>query len=144
MRRTTVAKLMRRVAAAALLAMLLSPALAGTSLNLGATFPGWDELSSYGPEARVADAVADLASDYARQLGRFCSLPEVFLRDGSSSVLTALVFYQGYLPYGSREEVLLDSFDQRVSVVHKSFGGDALVLLIDLDDLGVAMAVCRL
>ncbi len=144
MRRTTVAKLMRRVAAAALLAMLLSPALAGTSLNLGATFPGWDELSSYGPEARVADAVADLASDYARQLGRFCSLPEVFLRDGSSSVLTALVFYQGYLPYGSREEVLLDSFDQRVSVVHKSFGGDALVLLIDLDDLGVAMAVCRI
>ncbi len=117
-------------------------AFADTSLRLGATFPGWDKLSSFGVEGQVEESMADLASDYARQLGRFCSLPEVFLRENSSSILTALIHYETYLPFNSEEEVLLDSFDQRVSIVHKSFGGDALVVMVDLDDLGIAMAVC--
>ena len=142
MRSITIRKPIGRVSAAILLATLLGTSFADTSLRLGATFPGWDKLSTYGVEGELAEAVADLASDYARPLGRFCSLPEVFRRAGSSSVLTALGFYEGYLPYGSREEVLLDTYDQRVSVVHTSYGGEALVLLIDLDDLGVAMAVC--
>lgn len=120
----------------------LCSAFADTSLRLGATFPGWDKLSSFGVEGQVEESMADLATDYARQLGRFCSLPEVFLRENSSSILTALIHYETYLPFNSEEEVLLDSFDQRVSIVHKSFGGDALVVMVDLDELGIAMAVC--
>lgn len=128
--------------AAILMGATTGTAFADTSLRLGTTFPGWDKLGSTGVEGRIEESVADLAGDYARQLGRFCSLPEVFLRENSSSVLTAMVFYETYLPYGSREEVLLDTYDQRVSVVHREYGGDALVVLIELDGLGVAMAVC--
>ncbi|HZW99031.1 MAG TPA: hypothetical protein VFF10_03150 [Trueperaceae bacterium] len=135
-------KLRRALRATALVAAIGSVAFADTSLRLGATFPGWDKLSSSGADGRVAEALIDLARGYARQLGRFCSLPEAFLRERSSSLLSALVFYEGYLPYGSREEVLLDSFDQRVSIVRLPLRREVLVVLVDVDDLGVAMVVC--
>ena len=137
----------RRLLAAFATALLLgapTAALADYSLRLGADFPGWTELRRTGADGQVHESMTDLARRYALQLGRFCSLPEVFLRDSSSSILTALVFYEGFLPYGSSERVLLDSVDQRVSIVTSSYGSETLVLLVRLDRLGVAMAACSI
>jgi len=122
--------------------MLAPSALADFSLRLGTVFPGWDKLDRSGPERQLSESMTDLASDYARQLGRFCSLPEAFLRDGSSSVLSAVVFYETYLPYGATERVLLDTVEQRVSVVRTGTGSEVLVLLVRLDRLGVGMVAC--
>ena len=91
----------------------LSSANAGTSIKLGTTFPGWDRVRS-GP---TFDAATDLARGYARQIGHVCTMPEVFVRERSTSIITALVFYQGFLPYGASERVLLDSIDQRVAMI---------------------------
>jgi len=137
-----VANGLQRVLAIVVLAAIAGMGFADVSLRLGVVFPGWEKLGSREVEGQIEESVTELAKDYARQLGRFCSLPEVLLREASSSILTALIFYEGYLPFGAREEVLLDSFDQRVSVVHMNTGGDALVVMVDLDDMGVAMAVC--
>lgn len=105
-------------------------------------------MSKFAPEGgvngRLDDSMTDLASRYARQLGRYCSLPEAFLREASSSIITALPFYEGFLPYGSTERVLLDTFDQRVSIVRLGTGAEALVLLVRLDRQGVGMVVCGL
>lgn len=131
-----------RTTALAGLLTALSFGFADTSLRLGATFPGWDKLGSTGAEGRLEEMVVDLARGYARQIGSYCSLPEVFLREGSTSWRSALLFYETYLPYGAREEVLLESRTQRVSIVRRSYGGDAMVVLVEIDDLGVAMAVC--
>lgn len=133
--------IIRTLAVAGLLATL-SVGFADTSLRLGATFPGWDKLRSTGAEGRLEEMVVDLARGYARQIGRYCSLPEVFLRERSTSWRSALLYYESYLPYGAREEVLLESRTQRVSIVRPNFGSDAMVVLVVLDDLGVAMAVC--
>jgi len=137
----------RRLLAAFATALLLgapTAALADYSLRLGAVFPGWTELRRTGADGQVHESMTDLARRYALRLGRFCSLPEVFLRDSSSSILTALVFYEGFLPYGSSERVLLDSVEQRVSIVTSSYGSETLVVLARLDRLGVAMAACAI
>ena len=102
-----------RVLLIALLLSLAASTLAGTSLKLSTTLPGWDRERS-GP---TFDAATDLARGYARQLGRVCSMPEVFVRDQSSSIRTALLFYENYLPYGAIERVLLDGATQRVALI---------------------------
>lgn len=135
----------RRLLATFVLAVVLATstaAFADVSLRLGTVFPGWDELGNSGADRQLSATMTDLASGYARQLGRFCSLPETFLRESSSSILTALVFYEGFLPHGSSERVLLDTFDQRVSIVTSRTGTENLVLLVKLDRLGVGMVVC--
>lgn len=132
------------VCAFAILLATSNAAFADVSLNLGTVFPGWDKLGRTGAEGQISDSITDLASGYARQLGRFCSLPEAFLRESSSSIITALVFYESFLPYDSSERVLLDTFDQRVSIVTLRPRSEALVLLVRLDRLGVGMVVCAI
>ncbi len=120
------------------LVLLCSVAFADMSLKLGTSFPGWDKLPTRGS---LYNSAEDLIKSYARQVGHSCYSPELFVRDRSISISTALIFYEGYLPYGSRESVLLDNYDQRVSMVRRSYGSDALVVLIKGND-GIYMIIC--
>lgn len=118
--------------------LLLSWSFAGTSLKLGATFPGWDKEPTYGS---VYNSAESLIKGYARQIGHSCFTPEVFYRSGTSSLITAVIFYEPYLPYGSNERVLLDSYDQRVSLVSPRFGSDVLVVLAPVSS-GTFLILC--
>ena len=115
-----------------------SVAFAGTSVKLGATFPGWDQIRS-GP---THGAASDLARGYARQIGHVCTMPEVFIRERSTSVITALVFYQSFLPYGASERVLLDGIDQRVALISlRSRASDVLSVIVATRS-GVVLVLC--
>lgn len=137
-----VQKFARNLIALTALLMLTfgSFALADTSLRLGAVFPGWDKLGS----GAIYDSGVNLGRGYARQLGGFCSLPEVFLRTQSSSIVTAEVFFESYLPFGSDEQVLLRDASQRVSVVSLRFGQDVLTAMFEVRGTGVGLVVCGL
>lgn len=131
-----------RVGAIIMLAFLFSSASADVSLRLSSVFPGWEKLDSYGRDAGLHDSAVDLAESYARQLGRYCSLPEVFLRESSNSILSAKLFYEAYLPYGSREEVLLESTEQRVSIVHRNLGSSVFAVMVVVDRTGTVLILC--
>lgn len=136
-RRMTTPRAAATVALAALLA-LATLAQAGTSLKLGAAFPGWDRLR----EGSLVTSAEELVEDYARQAGHSCFRPEVFLRDRSTSLWSALTFYESSLPYDSEETVLLEDRDQRVSLVTGPTSIDeVMVVHVALED-GVLMIVC--
>lgn len=127
-----------RTLALTVLLTLASLAQADTSLTLGATFPGWDRLR----EGSLVSAAEDLVEDYARQAGHLCTRPEVFLRDGTRSLISAMTFYESYLPVGSDEVVLLEDLEQRVSLVTTPTSvGEVMVVHVVLDG-GVLMVVC--
>lgn len=127
-----------RVAVVALILLLASVAFADSSLKLGAVFPGWDRVRSGG----LYDAAVDMARDYGRQVGHFCSLPEVFFRDRATSILTAELFYESYLPFGSSEVMLLESRDQRVAMIRRSTSpSDVLSVMVALRS-GVVLVLC--
>lgn len=131
-----------RAASITILAFIFSSSSADVSLRLSSVSPGWEKLESYGRDAGLHDPAVDLAESYARQLGRFCSLPEVFLRESSNSILSAKLFYEAYLPHGSREEVLLESADQRVSIVHMGLGSGVLTVMVVVDRTGTVLILC--
>ena len=113
-------------------------AVAGTSLVLGATFPGWDRIRTGGLE----EAASDLEKDYAREVGHSCSRTEVLLRGQSGSIITGLVFYEGFLPFGSNEQVLLNTADQRVAIITKSNSfSDVLSVMVRIDG-GIVLVLC--
>lgn len=127
-----------RFVVVALVLVLFSSAMAGTSIKLGATFPGWDRVRS-GP---TFDAATDLARGYARQIGHVCTMPEVFVRERSTSIITALVFYQTYLPHGASERVLLDGIDQRVALISsRTLFSDVLSVMVSTRS-GVVLVLC--
>lgn len=123
---------------AALLLSLTASALAGTSIKLGATFPGWDRERS-GP---TFDAATDLARGYGRQVGHLCTMPEVFVRERSTSIITALVFYETYLPYGATERVLLDSVTQRVALISSRMLMTDVMSVMIATRSGVVLVLC--
>lgn len=136
-------KFRQRVARVALflfVSLVGATAFADTSLRLSTSLPGWDKVRS-GP---IEQSVENLARDYARQLGQFCSLPEVFVRSRSSSIISAESSFTTHLPFNSREEVLLRSSSQRVSVVYPPFGSNALAVMVVIEGSGVALGICGL
>lgn len=113
-------------------------AQAGTSINLGTTIPGWDRIRTGG----MVTSAEDLARDYALQVSHTCVSPEVSLRERSRSLLSAMTFYETYLPFGSEEVILLEDYEQRVSMVTTpSSVGEVMVVHLLLDG-GVLMIVC--
>ena len=127
-----------RFVVVALFLVLFSSAMAGTSIKLGATFPGWDRVRS-GP---TFDAATDLARGYGRQIGHVCTMPEVFVRERSTSIITALVYYQTYLPHGASERVLLDGIDQRVALISsRTMFSDVLSVMVSTRS-GVVLVLC--
>ncbi len=127
-----------RFAVIVLVLALFSSALAGTSIKLGATFPGWDRVRS-GP---TFDAATDLARGYARQIGHVCTMPEVFVRERSTSIITALVFYQSFLPHGATERVLLDGIDQRVALISSRTLLSGVLSVMASTRSGVVLVLC--
>jgi hypothetical protein len=131
-------QLANRFVVVALVLVLFSSAMAGTSIKLGATFPGWDRVRS----GTTFDAATDLTRGYARQIGHICTMPEVFVRERSTSIITALVFYQTYLPYGASERVLLDGIDQRVALISsRTMFSDVLSVMVSTRS-GVVLVLC--
>jgi hypothetical protein len=127
-----------RVLVALIACLSLGSALAGVSIKLGAVFPGWDVLRSGSLHA----AATDLARDYSRQISHVCFSPEVFLRESSTSLITARIFYDGYLPVGASEHVLLDDFDQRVTLVSgRTVLSDVLSIMV-VTRSGVVLILC--
>lgn len=122
----------------ALVFAVVTPASADVSLTLGSVLPGWDKADA-GP---LHDSAGTLARSYAQQLGRTCFRPEVFVRDNTSSLVIAKVFYEPYLPYGSNEQVLLDDVKQRVSIVTPQVGAGTLTVMVALDH-AVVLIVCQ-
>ena len=69
-------------------------------------------------------------------------MPEVFERERTPSIVTALGFYEGFLPIGASERVLLDSFDQRVALVSsRTMPLDALSVMVATRS-GVVLVLC--
>src|SRR5690554_5592935 len=99
---------------------------ADSSLKLGSILIGWDKLqrtdSSFSSAQRLID-------DYALQIGHSCFNHEVFFRGGSTSIITAKIYYDMSLPTGSTEQVLLDDIRQRVALISPRFGSDVLAVL---------------
>ena len=123
------------------LAIALSLGLAAhadTSLILGAVFPGWERVDGGGLES----SATSLARDYAMQIGHTCIHTEVFIREGTRSIITAEVFYEGFLPVGSTERILLESIDQCVALISSgTMLSDALSVMVTLDD-AVVLILC--
>lgn len=127
-----------RFAVIVLVLAIVSSASASTSLKLGATLPGWDRVRS-GP---AFDAATDLARGYGRQIGHVCTLPEVFIRGSSTSIITALVFYQSFLPHGASERVLLDGIDQRVAMISSRTLVSGVLSVMAATRSGVVLVLC--
>ena len=124
------------VASVAAIVGLTSIAWAGVSITLGSVFPGWDKIRS----GSVHAAATDLARGYARDVRHSCTMPEVFVRDRASSIRSALIFYEPYLPRGSSEQVLLDRRDQRVAMInHRT--RDVLSVMVATSG-GVVLILC--
>ncbi len=131
-------KYLQRIGIGVVLFASTSLGMADMSLKLGASFIGWEKQATSGSTYASAER---LITDYARQVGHACFQPELFFRSGSTSVLTAELYYDMGLPYGAEEVVLLDSFDQRVALVTQTFRSDVLTVLISSDS-GVFLILC--
>jgi len=97
----------------AFVARQVGSALTGTRRKLGAVFGRWVRIR----RGTLEQSASDLAPDDAGQLSHSCISPEVFRREGNGSIVRALVFYEPLSPAGASEDVLLESVDQRVSLV---------------------------
>ena len=120
------------------LVAVLGSAHGGVSLTLGVVLPGWDEVES----VRFEEAAEDLAKDYARQLGHACIRPEVFVRSNTRTVMSALLFYEVWLPAGSTENVVLDDWNQRVSLISKPYAYAPVLSVLLSTDMGVILILC--
>ena len=127
-----------RVLALVTLLLACSVALAGTSIKLGAVFPGWDQVRS----GSLYNSASDVARDYSRQIAHVCIRPEVFVRDRSTTIMSAKLYYEMYLPFGSNERVLLENRDVRVAMIStRTSFSDVLSVLVATHS-GVVLILC--
>lgn len=129
---------LKRVVIGVLLFASASLGMADMSLMLGTSFIGWENQATSGSTFASART---LITGYAGQIGHACFQPELFFRSGSTSVLTAKLYYDMGLPFGAEEDVLLDSYDQRVALITQSFGSAVLSVLVS-GDSGVFLILC--
>ncbi len=127
-----------RVLALVTLLLACSVALAGTSIKLGAVFPGWDQVRS----GSLYNSASDVARDYSRQIAHVCIRPEVFVRDRSTTIMSAKLYYEMYLPFGSNERVLLENRDVRVAMIStRTSFSDVLSVMVPTRS-GVVLILC--
>lgn len=127
-----------RSVAALTIAVIMSTGMADSSLKLGSYFSGWDKLARTHQSFPSAER---LIIGYANQVGHSCFSPELFHRGGSTSLLTAKLYYDMGLPIGATERVLLDSYDQRVAMISRRIGSDVLAVLVS-GTSGVFLILC--
>lgn len=108
------------------------------SLKLGVVLPGWDGVQ----RAMLEQSAADRAQRHARRLGHVCALPEVFVNTNARTLRDAHLSYKTWLPSGSREEVFLDDFDQRVSLISRPNAYVPVLSVLALTDVGVLLILC--
>jgi hypothetical protein len=117
---------------------LATSAFAASSLKLGTSFPGWERVRS----GVTFDTAMGVARRYAGQIGRFCTMPEVFVRTQAPSIPTAVFHYRGYLPYGATERVLRDAFDHRVALISSRALPSGVLSVMATTRSGVALVLC--
>ena len=120
------------------LVILASTAMAGTSLNLGAVFPGWDQIRS----GALYDSAAGVARSYSRQVAHVCARPEVFVRERSTSIMSAKIFYESYLPFNSSERVLLENREVRVAMISSRTRVRDVMSIMIATPSGVVLVLC--
>ena len=120
------------------LLLLASTALAGTSLKLGAVFPGWDQIRSGG----LYDSASDIARSYSRQVAHVCIRPEVFIREQSMSIMSAKLFYEPFLPFNSSERVLHEDREVRVAMISSRTRVSDVMSIMIATRSGVVLILC--
>jgi len=113
-------------------------ASAGTSIKLGAVFPGWDQVRTGG----LYDSASDIARSYSRQIAHVCVRPEVFVRDRATSIMSAKLFYESYLPIGSSERVLLENREVRVAMISTRTSFSDIMSVMLATRSGVVLILC--
>ena len=117
---------------------LLCVAAAAASLKLGAVLPDWSELRS----GNLHHAASQLVGDYSAQVRHFCVQPEVFLLGSATSIQVAQAAYESHLPSRSKQRVLVDSIDQRVTMVSAAPSGQEVMAILARTDSGVLLILC--
>lgn len=107
---TALARWAQTILAVAVL-MSFPSALAGFSLRLGVPLLGWERLFT----GSVFESGLALGRAQAARQGSLCAMPEVFLRESSETIASALLFLP--VPAGFLEEPLIDTASLRVSRV---------------------------
>lgn len=115
----------------------LGQATAAASLKLGAVLPDWSEVHG----GNLHGAASRLVSDYSAQLRHFCVQPEVFLLASAGSIQGARSAYDAQLPAASRQRVLVDTTDQRVTMIITPSGQEVMAILA-VTSSGVVLIVC--
>lgn len=116
---------------------LCANAAAGASLKLGTVLPGWDELRS----SNLHGAATRLVGDYSAQVRHFCVQPEVFML-AARSLPDARAAYESTLPAASRQRLLVDDADQRVTMVMTPTSTQEVMAILALTDGGVVLILC--
>lgn len=111
---------------------------AAASLKLDAVLPDWNELRS-GTLHRTASR---LVEDYSAQVRHFCVQPEVFLLPSATSIQGGRDAYEPRLPATSRQRVLVDAADQRVTMVTTPVSGREVMAVLALTSSGVVLILC--
>jgi len=116
---------------------LCASAAAAASLKLGTVLPGWDELRS----GNLHSAATRLVGDYSAQVRHFCVQPEVFML-AARSLPDARSAYEATLPSASRQRLLVDAADQRVTMVMTPTSTQEVMAVLALTDGGVVLILC--
>jgi hypothetical protein len=111
---------------------------AAASLKLGAVLPDWSEVR----HGTVHSAATRLVEDYSAQVRHFCVIPEVFLLPSATSIEGGRDAYERFLPTASRQRLLVDASDQRVTMVVIPASGLEVMSVLALTGSGVLLILC--
>ena len=120
---------------------LCGAALADVSLTLNSVLIGFTKISSYDQPDLVA-AADSLIQGYAGQLSMACGLTEVFTYDSSDSVEYSYMMLTTWIGSNGVPRAVSTSAQQKIFIVYKQYGGDALGVLYALDSGGVLLITC--
>lgn len=111
---------------------------AAASLKLGAVLPAWSEVRA----GTLHSAATRLVEDYSAQVRHFCVIPEVFLLPSATSIQGARDAYEVFLPNASRQRLLVDASDQRVTMVVMPASSQEVMAVLALTGSGVLLILC--
>jgi hypothetical protein len=127
-----------RVAILALAFASPGTAFASNSFKLATTLLGWERV--YAGPTFVAGS--DLARRAAWRFGHYCTMPEVFVRSGTTSLFMARGYFAWSLPRDAQERVLLDLMTQRVTLLTAPRLRSAVLSVLVPTRSGVMLALC--
>jgi hypothetical protein len=111
---------------------------AAASLKLGAVLPAWSEVRT----GALHGAATRLVEDYSSQVRHFCVIPEVFLLPSATSIQGGRDAYEAFLPTASRQRLLVDASDQRVTMIVTPVTGQEVMAVLAMTASGVLLILC--